>query len=221
MKLTIWVGCAAVLGFILGAVLASRRVKAVELPAPSTALLSELALPGAREPVRLPLPKAQLERLTRETAAITQDSAAFRADLEAMQQHYRARLEALLNNTQLETLRRAPTVTAGPVKIASGPPTPEGDVLMVSPLPVGEAEATPALPPEMLQSILELTFVSWSLENLRAELDLSADQTRQVRELLAERRTRFLELVDRRPPPTLRLLNLGRELRQLKVDPRP
>ena len=222
MRTTLWVTGAAIAGFALGAGVSTWKSRATSVPAPIAPLLGEIAPAGQPLPVRVALTPEALRRLKNENARIAEDTATFRSELLQMEAQYRDRLGALLTPPQREKLGRAPAA-ATPVTQAlpSHPPATPQDVLTVAPFPVAGPSPLPtgSLAPEVITSILELTFVTWSLENLRVELGLTDEQSVQASELLRERRTRFLELADRLPPPTLRLLNLGRELRRAADAP--
>jgi hypothetical protein len=150
--------------------------------------------------------------------------AQFEQEYSALNNSYRQRIVALLNAAQANAFVSNSAVS---------PARPASQDLAEAPKLSGEASqnhligqfrpktaedagpnAFTVLAPDALQSILELTFVSWSMENLTAELQLAPTQQEAIRALLLERRQKFLELVDRTPPPSLRLLSLAETVRR-------
>lgn len=214
MKATAWVIIAAVSGFVVGT--ATQRLQnSAERPVdPAQPLLGELAVPGVNTPLRLALSPAEVARINRETKEVEAQADAFRERVRAMEEEFGQRIATLLTPAQKEKLDalRGVGIGSAPAKHVSVP-TP-GDVLTHVPFPARApmVSAMPGLSPDTLYSVVDLTFVAWSLDNLRSALSLTKEQETAVRALLIERRARFLEWTDRFPPPTLRLLKTAREL---------
>jgi hypothetical protein len=200
-------------GFAVGISVYFLKERPLELPVSPPGVLMEFdGQPGPR-PVRVSISPADLRRLEQEVAAIEHDQQVFRREFAQLNQGFQKRLNDLLTPDQISKLAASRETSAEAKHSAVSAPQDASkprDVLRSSPLPIdGVAPHTRSvLPPQVLESMVELTFVSWSTANLDSALELSPEQIIAVRALLEERRARFLELVDRVPPPSLRMLGL-------------
>jgi hypothetical protein len=58
-------------------------------------------------------------------------------------------------------------------------------------------------------------------DQLKKELKLAPDQEAKVRELLTERRAKFLALIDDTPPPTITLSQIALAAEKIAVEAAP
>jgi hypothetical protein len=218
MNKTTYAVLGALAGFGVGIAVAYFRAQSHRaLPEPTAQVGRELTISPAARPLTLPISSEDVRRLEEQMARVEADREAFEKEFSALNTEFRRRIEAVLDPEQTRQYVRL-AAQVEPVRQALDLPPGHGprDVLIGHPGPRAEGigpTAPSVLPPEVLTSILELTFVSWSLDNLSAALALRPDQKENIRALLHERRQRFLELVDRTPPPSLRLLTIANELK--------
>jgi hypothetical protein len=213
MKRTLYAMLGALAGFAVGAGLSYFRVNhAVAAPATRLTVLPELAKAPDAAPVTRPISADEVHRLETELAQVERDAKVFEREFGELNKTYRERIEQLLTPEQRR--RYAPSAEApGPTPRTRAFPAGDsnGNVLIGQPVTgasgVVGPQAPEILPRSVLASMLELTFVTWSTGNLVEELELTPEQSRQIRDLLEERRQKFLELVDRTPPPSLRLIS--------------
>ncbi|HEX3729211.1 MAG TPA: hypothetical protein VHV47_05375 [Opitutaceae bacterium] len=69
------------------------------------------------------------------------------------------------------------------------------------------------------ESAVERISVEWKVEDLDKDLKFDAEQKAKVRDLLSDRRGKFIALVDNVPPPSLSLINLA-PLAQRLAEPK-
>lgn len=132
-----------------------------------------------------------MPRLAADLEKLKPDIVAFKNKLEPIKSEFREQLDALLSPEQREKLKllnervaRATTVT--------------------------DANGNSAQKPrDGLDALLPIVIVPTTLERLCAELRLDEGQKTAVQALLLKRRTRFLELVDTTPPPSLQLRRIA------------
>lgn len=201
MKTRLIAVVSALLGFFAGAVACFVAFRAGRLPPPPATLFSEY-----RDILRLhPLPDSPGDRaaIFRQAMQLWPKIEQYRQDMAAIDEQFRSRIGAALTpeqqagfdqliaerRRQMEQFRQlAETPAAGTAgNTASGSTLREG--LLLEPL-IGAA------------SIVQVGTV---LDLLTARLHLTMEQQSQVRALLVERRTRFLEFMDQNPPPSMGL----------------
>lgn len=116
----------------------------------------------------------------------------FRKKVDAIKSTLRDQMDPLLNDEQrtlVKTWRERP-----------------------APLPTS-AQPLPAVPKarnfyEGFDSTITIIMVPYSLERLDSNLHFTPEQKAAVRQLLLERRAKFLDLVDTTPPPSFKLIKL-------------
>ncbi len=191
------------------------------LPPPPTGLMGEfrdmpLSGPGGRHPPRdYAQLRAELERMKPQIEE-------FRKKVEPIKSDFRDKLKALLNPEQQAKLAILSEHYSN-THPGSGD---EGDRNRPSPPPntgPGVPASGPAGPHfhrnhDGLESMFPIILVPITLERLTQELTLTEAQKPQVRELLIERRRKFLELIDTNPPPSARL---GMLAPQVSDTPKP
>lgn len=201
MKTRLIAVVSALFGFVAGAVACFVAFRAGRLPPPPATLFSEY-----RDILRLhPLPDSPADRaaIFRQAMQLWPKIEQYRQDMAAIDEQFRSRIGAALTpeqqtsfaqliaerRRQMEEFRQLAempaAVTAG--NTASSSTLREG--LLLEPM-IGVA------------SIVQVGTV---LELLTARLHLTLEQQTQVRVLLVERRTRFLEFMDKNPPPSMSL----------------
>lgn len=216
-------GC--LLGFAVGVAVATYHERTSTRPLPQPQLLGELESPGGPQRVALPIRPEDVARLDQRMQEIERSQAAFEREFAALNAAYQQRIAALLTPQQTERFfsSAASSASLTPAVHPTNATPGESENRLVGrrvSLPREQVgpDAASLLPPDALQSILELTFVSWSTENLTSELALAESQQQAIHTLLEERRAKFLELVDRTPPPSLRLLSLASGIRLKAAD---
>ncbi len=131
--------------------------------------------------------RAQIEKMQPEIDA-------FKKKLDPIKSECKHNLEAILTPEQREKLAAFSERNA-----AQPPPGP----------PIAEvAHGRAWHSHEGLESLFPIVLVENTLDRLTEELSLTDEQKTKVRDLLMERRTKFLDLVDHSPPPSLRLSRL-------------
>jgi hypothetical protein len=128
--------------------------------------------------------KAELERMQPEIDA-------FKKKLDPIKDEFRQSLETQLRPDQKEKLKALSERWN-----STTPPT----------------TSHPGHPPHFhdgLESLFPIVLVANTLERLTDELKLDGAQQASVRDLLLQRRAKFLDLVDHSPPPSLRLGRLA------------
>ncbi len=72
-----------------------------------------------------------------------------------------------------------------------------------------------------LYAVLSSVSVTMRFDQLKKELKLAPDQEAKVRELLTERRAKFLALIDDTPPPTITLSQIALAAEKIAVEAAP
>ena len=170
------------------------------VPPPPTEIMGEIRdMPiGARQPGGPPphgdMNPARAAELRAQIEKMQPEIDEFKKKLDPIKTQCRHSLEAVLTPEQRERL------AAFHERAASQPPPN---------IPGGEVHGRSWHPHEGLESLFPIVLVENTLDRLSEELDLTPDQKNKVRELLMERRSQFLDLVDHSPPPSLRLSRLS------------
>ena len=170
---------------------------------------------------------AELEKLRPEMDA-------FRKKLEVIDGEFNAQFEAILKPEQRQKLadmqrRREPGRDASKGKESGKEPAKEpAKATKPTAAPATEAakSATPVARGERsLRMIYEsdglvsgLVFVPFTAERFTQQLGLDATQQARLRELLLARRTRFLELADATPPPSMQLWRIAEVIHKAETE---
>jgi hypothetical protein len=197
-------------------------------PPPPSSVLSEfrnitragtaLALSTARPELWAEI-NAELEKLRPEMDA-------FRGKLEEMDGEFRTQFEAFLSPEQRKKLaeiqppRREANRDSAKAKESAKEPAKDANP------PAPGAPAAPATPKpsrvrlgfESEWLVSQLVFVPCALERYTYDLALDATQQARLRELLLERRKRFIELADATPPPSMQLLRIADIIRRAQTE---
>ena len=139
-------------------------------------------------PTKLPLTPENAAKLEAGMAKVRPQIEAFERELQALETRFCEKFEAILSPEQKEMAakNRPPAFLA--------PPSHAPDRMLG---PLG--------------GIAFFTIIAPAYEHFSKELKLSAEQQKQLKELLVQRRVEFLHLVDATPPPSLQLGRSGHE----------
>jgi Spy/CpxP family protein refolding chaperone len=201
MKTRLLAVVCSLLGFVAGAVACFLALRAGRLPPPPVTLFTEF-----RDILRLhPLPDSPADRaaIFRQTMQLWPRIEQYREDMAAIDAEFRNRIAAALSpgqqasfaqliaerRRQMDDFRQ---LAQSPAAVASGAPA-DGSSLREG------------LLLEPLIGVASIVQVGTVLELLTARLQLTPERQAQVRALLIERRTRFLEFMDKNPPPSMGL----------------
>ena len=134
----------------------------------------------------------------------------FQASVDAIEKEFRDKLGKLLTAEQQKKLAAIEAEEA-PITAGLGGPLPPPPLEMPAQPPAPGAQGQPVVigfrAPFPIGGWLMMSMVIYqpSLEHLSSELKLDAKQQAAVKELMVERRTELLALIDKNPPPTLGL----------------
>lgn len=188
------------LGFVAGAVSCFFAFRTGSLPPPPARLFSEY-----RDILRLhPLPDLPRDRavIFRETLQLWPKIEQYRADLGAIDAKFRDQITAVLSPEQRAGFDRLLAERRKQMddfhQLAQAPAVSGG-------APATAATLREGLLLEPLIGVASIVQVGTVLELLAARLHLTPDQKTQLRALLIERRARFLEFMDKNPPPSMSL----------------
>jgi hypothetical protein len=199
MKTRLLAVVCSLLGFVAGAAACFLAFRAGRLPPPPATLFTEF-----RDILRLhPLPDSPADRaaIFRQAVQLWPKIEQYREDMGIFDVHFRDRITAALapdqqasfaqliadRRRQMDDFRQ---LTQSPAAVASGASA------------VG-ASLREGLLLEPLIGLASIVQVGTVLELLTARLKLTPEQQGQVRALLIERRARFLEFMDKNPPPSM------------------
>jgi len=215
--------------FVAGLLMGIWTQKTKPIPPPPAPVLGEFgAVPGPKITTGWSSPEAgafaiqrfspghaaAIVSMNRNIAALEPKIAAFQSSVEAIEKEFREKLNKLLTPDQQKNLamieaEKAP-ISAGP----GGPLLPPLQSEIGVPPPPTGAEGQPLVigfpPPFPTGGWLMMSMIIYqpSLDHLKRELKLNAEQQAGAHELMVERRTKLLALIDKSPPPTLGLSTL-------------
>lgn len=191
----------ALLGFVAGAVACFVAFRAGRLPPPPATLFTEY-----RDILRLhPLPDSPGDRaaIFRQAMQLWPRIEQYRKDLAGIDTQFRDQIGAVLTPeqrtdfTQLIAERRRQMEDFR--RLAETPAEVAGET------PAASATLREGLLLEPMIGIASIVQVGTVLDLLTARLRLNPQQQGEIRLLLIERRTRFLEFMDNYPPPSMTL----------------
>jgi len=185
------------IGFIVGIAAGVWVTRTPPIPAPPAAVLGEVtgaplgsgagsAAPAGATIADTPDNQAALQQIRDEMDD-------FRKKVDAIKSTLRAELDPILTDEQRALVKSWPERSA-PLP-ATGQPLP--------------AEPKARNFYEGFDSTITIIMVPYSLERLDARLHFTPAQKAAVRQLLIERRAKFLDLVDTTPPPSFKLIKLA------------
>ncbi len=191
------------LGFGAGAGACYWALRAGRLPPPPATLFSEY-----RDILRLhPLPESPLNRaaIFRQAMRLWPQIEQYRREMAALDTGFRAQIDASLRADQRAVFaelvaerRRQVQEFRQVVEDQPGLAPTEGP----APQPLALRERLLLEPLVGLASIVQVGSV---MEMLTAKLNLDSKQQAEIRALLINRRTQFLEFMDKQPPPSMSL----------------
>jgi len=155
-------------------------------------------------------------QINAELSAIRPGMEEFKARVTAIDDEFRAKLEAILSPAQREVLTQAqlsrnlPKVYSNfnPPKPATPAPTPAAKPATPQP------EQAPRVMQERADGMVaSFVFVPYTRERFVETLALNTEQSEQLGRLLEERRARFLDICDKTPPPSLQLNKIAALIR--------
>lgn len=186
------------------------------VPPPPAKLMAELTTPATK---LIPASQMQLIKLqpavnrvalARAITEIKPQIEAYRARLEAIESEFDAGVAALLTPAQRQAF------TASTADLARR----QAGANALDPAPPLATETILALQNRPTYNVVNMVVIDLKLDWLSRRLDLTPAQVAQVRELLRQRREKFLALVDSTPPPSLMLSDLATVAQRL-VEPTP
>lgn len=213
MKTRLLAVVCTLLGFVAGAAACFLALRAGRLPPPPATLFSEY-----RDILRLhPLPDSPGDRaaIFGQAMQLWPKIEQYRQDMAAIDLQFRNRIDATLT----------PDQQAGFNQLLDERRRQMDDFRQLAQAPAATADGAPAagstlregLLLEPLIGVASIVHVGTVLELLTARLHLDPAQQAQLRVLLIERRTRFLEFMDQNPPPSM---SLGAIFRSTDQGPR-
>jgi hypothetical protein len=153
---------------------------------------------------------AAIVTMNRDIAEMEPKIREFQSAMDAIEEEFRGKLDELLTPEQQKKLA---AIEAQEAPVSSGfggplPPPPEAEIERQSPLPGAEASQRVVVgvhTPFPIGGWLMMSMIVYqpSLDHLTSELKLDSNQQASVKELMVERRTELLALIDKKPPPTL------------------
>ena len=158
---------------------------------------------------------ATIVTMNRNIAELEPQIRAFQSAVDGIEKDFREKLDKILT---LEQQKELSAIEAQEAPVTAGfgplPPPPDAQVEGQAPLPgaePGQRVVVGVHAPFPIGGWLMMSMIVYqpSLEHLTRELNLDARQRATVKELMVERRTDLLALIDRSPPPTL---GFGEEL---------
>jgi hypothetical protein len=170
---------------------------------------------------------AELEKLRPEIEA-------FRKKLQVIDGEFNAQFEAILTPEQRQKLadvqrrkepgREAPKgrdagkeAAKEPAKAAKPAAAPATEPAKSGP-PAPRNERSVRMIYESDGLVSSLVFVPFTTERFTQQLGLDATQQARLREFLLVRRTKFLELADATPPPSMQLWRIAEEVRKAEAE---
>lgn len=164
--------------------------------------------PSEKKPAPRPIDRAQLRA---EVEKLRPQIDAYRAQLDAIDAEYEKALVGILNPAQraiydTKASKWRKNRAEQEAKTASTPPSPLSD------------EEIAKLRQRPFENAFWKICFTGRLEQTTKDFTLEAAQQARVRELLVERRNKYIALVDSTPPPTFKLTSLAASVQRL-IDP--
>jgi hypothetical protein len=162
---------------------------------------------------------AKLEKLRPEMDA-------FRKKINEIDGDFRTQFEAGLTAEQKQKIaemqrRRERNRDSANAKESAKTAAPEATPVAKPPAPAAPRNDKPERPRVIYEAdslVSALVFVPLSLDYFTDEFGLDANQQVRTKELLFERRRRFLELADTTPPPSMQLLRIADIIRKAQSE---
>jgi len=187
------------IGFAVGILAGVWMTRTPPIPAPPAGILDEVR-------------DAPLGSTTAATSADTADNQAAYQKIRAEMDDFRKKVDAIKSTLRDEM---DPLLTSEQRALVKT--WPERPPAVPTPAPAATATAAQTLPAapkarnfyEGFDATITIIMVPYSLERLDSRLHFTPEQKTAVRQLLLERRAKFLDLVDTTPPPSFKLIKLA------------
>jgi hypothetical protein len=215
MKLRLLIAALTILVFAAGFGASIWTQHHCPLLAPPVSLLGEIR--DRNVDVRLPLTDAStIAQINAEIERIKPDIDAFHHKLDALNHEFHQKIDALLTPAQHEKFEKMHKryVERQAERAKSSLP-------IVESLPSGSAMLKLPFLAEPVEGMTSAIVVPLTLDHLATELQLDDRQKSAVRQLLLERRAKFLALIDSTPPPSLGLSRLAPIINKLAAPTAP
>src|SRR5581483_7735615 len=167
--------------------------------------------------VHLQLDPAAVSKINAEIERMKPDIDAFRQKLDILNEVFRRDFEAILRPDQREQYEKMHQRYLEGLKARRA----------ASPLPTVQTtsagSATLTLPffNEPVEGMTSIVVVPLAVDHLTDQLKLDDQQKAVLRQLLLQRREKFLALIDATPPPSIRLNRLAPIINKFAGTPRP
>lgn len=184
------------------------------VPPPPAKLMSELTFPA-----RKLIPATQMQLIKLQPAVNRTELARALTELKPQIDAYRARLEAI--EAEFDAGLAAvltPAQRAAYAEARGGIQDRQARANALDPAPPLSTETILALQNRPTYNVVNMVVIDLKLDWLTRHLELTPAQVDSVRDLLRQRREKFLALVDSTPPPSLMLSDLATVAQRL-VDP--
>lgn len=197
--------------FVAGLLMGIWTQKTKPVPSPPTPVFGEFgafqppAGPGAAIGRFSPRHAAAIIEMNRNIAELEPKIKEFQASLDAIEKEFRGKLGTVLNAEQQKQLT-ALEAEETPITVPGGPlPFPAPEMRAEPSAPGVQGQVLGFRPPIPVGGWLMMSMILYqpSLQHLSGALKLDAKQQAAVKNLMAERRTALLALIDKSPPPTL------------------
>jgi hypothetical protein len=144
----------------------------------------------------------------------------FKSKLNAIDEDFRTKLEAILSPAQREALTQAQVSRNIPKIYSKFKPATPAPAPAATPTPAKPATTQPEQAPRIPQEradgmVASFVFVPYTKARFVEALALNDEQAEQLGKLLDERRSRFLEVCDKTPPPSLQLNKIAALIRSV------
>lgn len=179
---------------------------ACRVPPPPSRLLSELNAKSPATPASTPAPGPNAAELARQIAELRPQIDAFRTRMEEIDREMDRDIDAMLTPEQRQVFQ-------GMVRYYADIRAKE-DADLNRPVPLTSDEIT-HLQQKPLYKMLAIVAVPMRLDWNSRQLKLDDAQREKLRQILEQRRAKFIALVDVSPPPTLGLTRLASAAQRL------
>ncbi len=174
------------------------------LLSPPVGLLGEIR--GRTFDVRLQVnDPAAIAKINAEIERMKPDIDAFRQKLDALNEVFHQKFEAILTPAQREQFEKMHKRYQDDLRAKRA----ETPLPAVQPAPAGGATLKLPFFAEPVEGMTAIIVVPLAVDHLSDQLKLDDQQKATLRQLLLERREQFLALIDATPPPSIRLNRLA------------
>ncbi len=159
------------------------------------------------------------ESLEEKMQALQPEINAFQKNMQIIQESFHQKLMTILNAEQKQKIQAAETQRpkSHPQQMEGRPSSGHPDFQRGGPMPSGAPHPSPGED----NPILGMVIVKATLDEMTEALKLDSKQQAELKPLLVERRTQLLALLDKTPPPTIKLEKMLRQTSGSGPLPRP